>query len=144
MSDEPLISDKTYLPEITIKSLIISIILAIVLGAANIYLALKIGTTISASIPASVLAIGILHLFKKSNVLEANLIQTSASAGEAVAAACAFVLPDMIILRIWFHFPYVQILLVVLIGGLLGVLFAVPLRRVLLSLPSLYFLKVLQ
>jgi putative OPT family oligopeptide transporter len=139
MSDKPLISDKTILPEITIKALILSVILAIVLGAANIYLALKIGTTISASIPASVLAIGILHLFKKWNILEANLIQTSASAGEAVAAASAFVLPSMMILRIWFHFPYLQILLVVLIGGILGVLFAVPLRRVLLSLPSLPF-----
>lgn len=87
--NEPLIPASTQLPEFTFKAIILSILLAVILSAANAYLALKIGTTISASIPASVFALGILRLFKKHNVLESNLIQTAASAGEGVAAAIA-------------------------------------------------------
>lgn len=136
---EPLIPASMKLPEFTFKSVLLSIILAIVLSAANAYLALKIGTTISASIPASVLAIGVLRFFKRSNVLESNLVQTAASAGEGLAAALAFVLPAMIIMHIWQGFPYGETALVTVLGGLLGVLFSVPLRRVLLNLPALRF-----
>ncbi len=136
---EPLIPASTTLPEFTIKSIILSIILAVVLSASNAYLALKVGVTISASIPASVLALGILRLFKTHNVLESNLVQTAASAGEGVAAALAFILPAMIILHVWVGFPYWQTAIITLLGGFLGVLFAVPLRRVLLSLPGLPF-----
>jgi putative OPT family oligopeptide transporter len=136
---EPLIPASTQLPEFTFKSVLLSIILAIILSAANAYLALKIGTTVSASIPASVLAIGILRFFKNSNVLESNLIQTAASAGEGLAAALSFVLPAMVIMQIWAGFPYGETVIVTLLGGLLGVLFSVPLRRVLLNLPNLRF-----
>lgn len=137
--EEPLISAKTSLPEFTIKSIILSIILAIILAASNAYLALKIGSTVSASIPASVLALGILRFFKRHNILESNLVQTAASAGEAVAAAVAFILPAMIFLYIWKGFSYWETTLTALLGGLLGVCFAVPLRRVLLNLPGLRF-----
>ena len=136
---EPLIPPEQNLPEFTIKSIILSIILAVVLSASNAYLALKIGTTISASIPASVLALGILRFFKRHNVLESNLVQTAASAGEGVAAALAYILPAMIILHIWQGFPYWETVLITTLGGLLGVLFSIPLRRVLLNLPGLPF-----
>lgn len=137
--DKPLIPASESLPELTLKVIIISVILAVVLAAANAYLALKIGTTISASIPASVLAIGILRFFKNSNVLESNIIQTAASAGEGVASALAYSLPAMIILHAWSHFPFWEVSILSLLGGTLGVFFSVPLRRVLLNLPSLRF-----
>ncbi len=136
---EPLISAKTILPEITFKVIVLSIILAAVMAAANAYLALKIGQTISASIPASVLAIGVLRFFKNANVLESNLIQTAASAGEGVAAAIAFVLPAMIFIHAWNGFNYWETVSLTVLGGLLGVLFSVPLRRVMLSMPTLRF-----
>jgi len=136
---EPLISPSVKLPEFTLKSILLSIVLAIILSASNAYLALKLGVTISASIPASVLALGILRFFKNHNVLESNLVQTAASAGEGVAAALAFILPAMLILHVWDSFPYWETAIITLLGGLLGVLFAIPLRRVLLSLPGLPF-----
>ena len=137
--DGPLYPAHVRLPEITFRAVIISIILAALLAAANAYLALKMGTTISASIPASVLAIGILRFFKNSNVLESNIIQTAASAGEGVAAAVSFILPAMIVLHYWQGFPYWQTMMITSMGGLLGVLFSIPLRRVLLNLPRLKF-----
>lgn len=137
--DQPLIPSHIRLPELTIKGLIFSILLAAVLAASNAYLALKIGNTISASIPAAVLALGYLRFFRNYNVLESNIIQTAASAGEAVAAATAFVLPAMLILHIWQHFPYWQCVFIISIGSILGVFFSVPLRRVLLQMPGLRF-----
>jgi putative OPT family oligopeptide transporter len=136
---EPLIPASKKLPELTFKAIVIALFLTILLAASNAYLALKIGTTISASIPASVLALGILRFFKQSNVLESNIIQTAASAGEGVAAAVAFVLPAMIILHVWQDFPYWESTLVAMVGGILGVLFSIPLRRVLLDMPGLRF-----
>ncbi len=138
-SVEPLIPASTRLPEITLKVILLSIILAAVMSAANAYLALKIGMTISASIPASVLAIGILRFFKNSNVLECNLIQTAASAGEGVAAAISFVLPAMIFIHAWEGFSYWETTFITALGGLLGVFFSVPLRRVMLSMKTLGF-----
>lgn len=142
MSDQkvaPLYGPDVSLPEFTIKSIVLSIILALVLAASNAYLALKIGTTISASVPASIMAIGILRFFKNSNVLESNLIQTAASAGEGVAAASAFILPAMVLLGVWQSFPLWETAVVVIVGGILGVLFSIPLRRVMLNLPTLKF-----
>ena len=139
LDNEPLIPASTTLSELTIKAIILSILLAIILSAANAYLALKIGTTISASIPASVFALGILRLFKQHNVLECNLAQTAASAGEGVAAAIAFVLPAMIFLHIWKGFSYSETEIITFLGGLLGVLFSIPLRRIMLHLPALRF-----
>ena len=137
--DKPLIPASESLPELTVKVFVFSIILAAFLAASNAYLALKIGTTISASIPASVLAIGVLRMFKNSNVLESNIIQTAASGGEGVAAAVAFSLPAMILLHVWTYFPYWDVFLITALGGILGVLFSVPLRRVMLNLPTLRF-----
>jgi putative OPT family oligopeptide transporter len=123
----------------SIKAVVVSIILAMLLAASNTYLALKIGTTIAASIPAAVLSIGIFRFFKHYSVFECNLVQTAASAGEGIAAAVSFVLPALIIVHIWTHFNYWMTLLIVCCGGLLGVFFSIPLRRVLLDLPHLKY-----
>ena len=138
-NQDPLIPASTKLPEFTFKVIVLSILLAAIMAAANAYLALKLGMTISASIPASVLAIGILRFFKNANVLECNLIQTAASAGEGVACAVAFVLPAMIFIHAWHGFDYWKTAEITILGGLLGVLFSIPLRRVMLNMPSLRF-----
>src|SRR3990172_1630681 len=87
------------LPEITIKGVILGIVLAVILAAANAYLGLFAGMTVSATIPAAVISMGVLRLFQRNNILENNIVQTTASAGEAIAAACIFTLPALIIDR---------------------------------------------
>ena len=123
----------------TVKSVLLSIILAMLLAATNVYLALKIGTTISASIPAAVLAIGVFRLARHYSVFECNLAQTAASAGEGMAAGIAFIVPAMVIFHYWDHFHYWLITIMVIVGGVLGVFLSVPLRRVLLNLPDLKY-----
>lgn len=135
----PLIKADQRLPEITIKAVLLGIVLAIVLGAANIYMALKLGHTIAASIPAAVIAMGTLRFFKTYNVLENNIVQTCASAGEGVAAATSFMLPTLIMVGYWHNFHYWDTVVITIIGGLLGVFFSIPLRRILLNYPSLSF-----
>lgn len=137
--DAPLISAETSLPELTLKAVVLGIILTIVLAASNAYLALKVGTTVAASIPASVLALGVFRFFRRSNVLETNLVQTSASAGEGLAAAVTFILPALIILGYWAAFKFWQTAIITILGGVLGVFFSVPLRRVLLAQAALPF-----
>lgn len=85
--------------EITFRAVLLAIILAVVLAAANAYLGLKVGLTISASIPAAILSMGILRFFKNPSILENNIVQTGASAGEALIAGVAFILPALIILH---------------------------------------------
>ncbi|MBM4033674.1 MAG: oligopeptide transporter, OPT family [Planctomycetes bacterium] len=127
------------LPEITLKAVVLGLALAVVLGAANAYLGLLAGMTVSASIPAAVVSMAVLRLFKRSNILENNLVQTAASSGEALAAGVIFTLPALIILRTWDHFDYWQTTLLGGLGGMLGVLFAVPLRRALVVEAKLAF-----
>lgn len=135
----PFISADQNLPEITFKAVVLSVILVIALAAANAYLGLKIGITISASIPAAVISMGALSLFRNSNVLENNIVQTAASAGEAIVGGVGFVLPAMIIIHYWQNFDYQQTLWICLIGGILGVLYSIPVRRILLSHKDLRF-----
>ena len=85
-------------PQLTVKALLLGAILAMVLAAANAYLGLFAGLTVSASIPAAVISMGILKLFRDSNILENNIVQTAASAGESVAAGAIFTLPALILL----------------------------------------------
>ncbi len=125
--------------EITLKAVLLAIVITAVLGAANAYLALKLGQTISASIPAAIIAMGALRFFRKHNVLENNIVQTAASAGEGVACAIAFVLPALLITGYWRYFHYWETMLITLIGGMLGVLFSIPLRRIMLNYPTLRF-----
>lgn len=125
--------------ELTIKAVLVGILLSLLLCGANIYLGLKIGNTISASIPASILAMGILRLFKNYSVLESNISQTIASAGEAIAAVIIFVFPALLILGTWHNFDYWSIFGMTLCGGMVGIIFSVMLRKVLLNDPTLSF-----
>ncbi len=117
------------LPEITVKGVILGIVLAAVLAAANAYLGLFAGMTVSATIPAAVISMGVLRFFRHNNILENNIVQTAASAGEAVAAGCIFTLPALILLGTWQKFDYKWVTIIAGFGGVLGVLFTIPLRR---------------
>jgi putative OPT family oligopeptide transporter len=132
-SDAPMISANESLPEITLRVLVLGTLLTIILAAANAYLGLKVGQTISASIPAAIISMSILRFFRNSNVLENTMVQTMASVGEALTAGVAFILPSLIILHAWSGFYYWQTVVISLLGGTLGVLFTIPLRRALLS-----------
>lgn len=136
---EPFISADQKMPEITLKVILISVFLVILLCASNAYLGLKVGQTISASIPAAILGMGLLRLFKNANVLENTMIQTCASASEALVAGVAFVLPALVIMHFWEGFHYWQTLLLSLFGGVLGMLCSIPIRRVMLEDPTLRF-----
>ena len=92
--------------EITIKACILGIILSMVLAGANAYLGLFAGMTVSASIPAAVISMGILSLFKNSNILENNIVQTAASAGESLAAGVIFTIPALILMNYWDDFNF--------------------------------------
>ena len=144
MSDQspehrPYVSPSTSLPEITIKSLFLGIVLAIVLGAANAYLGLFAGLTVSASIPAAVISMALLRSFKSSNILENNIVQTAASAGESVSAGVIFTIPALVILGTWTEFNYWETTMIAGFGGFLGVLFTIPLRRALIIETPLRF-----
>lgn len=132
-SQQPIIPPEKSLPEITFRVLVLGVILTIVLAAANAYLGLKVGTTVSASIPAAVISMGILRFFKDSNILENTMVQIMASVGEALTAGIAFILPALLILHVWDKFNYWQTVITGLLGGGLGVLFTIPLRRALLK-----------
>lgn len=136
---EPLIPASTTLPEITIKGTILAILLTIILAGANAFLGLKVGLTVSASIPAAVISMGVLRFFKNSNVLENNIVQTCASSGEALTAGVSFTIPALIVIHFWDHFSYLATAVIAMAGGIIGVLFSVPLRRVLLSDSTLRF-----
>src|SRR3990167_2180272 len=130
---DPIIPAHVSLPEITPKVIILGVILTVVLAAANAFLGLKVCTTVSASIPAAVISMGILRFFRNSNILENTMVQIMASVGETLTAGIAFILPALIILHVWDRFNYWQTVCTGLLGGLLGVLFTVPLRRALLQ-----------
>ncbi len=126
-------------PEITAKAVILSIVLAAVLAAANAYLGLFAGMTVSASIPAAVLSMAILRWFREANILENNIVQTAASSGEALAAGVIFTIPGLLLLGAWTTFDYWRTTMLALVGGLLGVLFTIPLRRALILEARLRF-----
>jgi putative OPT family oligopeptide transporter len=135
----PYIPASQSLPEITIKAVALGVILAVVLAGANAYLGLFAGMTVSASIPAAVISMGVLKLFRRSNILENNIVQTCASAGESLAAGVIFTLPALVLLGRWAQFDYWQTVLIAGFGGVLGVLFTVPLRRALIVEQPLQF-----
>ncbi len=136
---QPLVPASITLPEITVKAVALSVILAAVLAAANAYLGLFAGMTVSASIPAAVASMAILRLFRRSNILENNIVQTAASSGEALAAGVIFTIPALLLVGYWSEFDYWQTVLIAAVGGLLGVLFTIPLRRALIVTARLRF-----
>ncbi|MFO7676969.1 MAG: oligopeptide transporter, OPT family [Thermoplasmatota archaeon] len=126
------------IPELTFKAVLVGIILAIILGAANAYLGLYAGMTVSAIIPGAVMALAFLKPFK-GTILEVNIATMGASAGECVAAGVIFTIPALVLLGVWTEINYLQTTLISLIGGLLGVLWMVPLRRALVVKTDLPF-----
>ena len=120
--------------EITIRSIVISVVITAALAGANAYLGLKVGMTVSASIPAAVISMGVLTMLRRkgdtgTNIHENNMVQTAASAGESLAAGVIFTIPALILLGHWDEFNYTQVAMIAGLGGLLGVLFCIPLRR---------------
>ncbi len=127
---KPYISDEQVLPEFTLKAIVLGAIFGIIFGASTVYLALKAGLTVSASIPIAVLAIAVFKRIGRSTILENNIVQTIGSAGESVASGVAFTIPALIFLASGEEFfTYFNIFTLALVGGTLGVLFMVPLRR---------------
>ncbi|MDZ7821222.1 MAG: oligopeptide transporter, OPT family [Candidatus Marinimicrobia bacterium] len=118
--------------EFSVKSIILGIILAVVLAGANAYLGLFAGMTVSASIPAAVISMGVLRIFRRSSILENNLVQTAASAGESLAAGVIFTIPALVLMGYWTEFDYVAIAEMAAVGGIIGVMFTIPLRRALI------------
>ena len=131
-TEAPYVPASTSLPEITVKAVVLGVLLSITLAGANAYLGLFAGITVSASIPAAVISMAILRLFRESNILENNIVQTAASAGESLAAGVIFTIPAMIILGAWTEFNYLETTLIAALGGTMGVLFTIPLRRALI------------
>ena len=122
--------------ELTIRGLILGALITTVFTAANIYLGLKVGLTFASSIPAAVISMAILSAFKDSTILENNIVQTVASAAGTLSAII-FVLPGLVIVGWWTGFPFWQSFLICLSGGVLGVLFTIPLRRALVTTSDL-------
>lgn len=136
---EPYIPASQQLKEITLKAVVLGFILSAVLAGANAYLGLKVGLTVSASIPAAVISMAVLRFFRESNILENNIVQTAASAGESLAAGVIFTLPALIMLQYWQNFEFIPTMAIALCGGVLGVLFTIPLRRALIIEANLKF-----
>lgn len=133
---KPYISADQITPEFTVTSIVMGILLAVIFGAANAYLGLRVGMTVSASIPAAVIAMGVIRvILRKNSILESNIVQTVGSAGESVAAGAIFTLPALFLWAAEGKMDkpgIIEITLIALLGGLLGVLFMVPLRNALI------------
>ncbi len=133
---KPYIPASKVTPELTVTSIIMGIILAVVFGAANAYLGLRVGMTVSASIPAAVISMGVIRvIMRKNSILESNLVQTIGSAGESLAAGAIFTLPALFLWAsegVMDKPQILEITLIAVIGGLLGVFFMVPLRNALI------------
>ncbi len=133
---KPYIPAEKITPELTVTSMVMGVILAVVFGAANAYLGLRVGMTVSASIPAAVIAMGVIRvLMRKNSVLESNMVQTIGSAGESLAAGAIFTLPALFLWAkegIMEKPNLLEITIIALLGGLLGVFFMIPLRNALI------------
>lgn len=146
MADKPTVAtDRPYIPasqslfEITVKAVVLGAVLSILLGGANAYLGLFAGLTVSASIPAAVISMAVLRMFRRTNILENNIVQTAASAGESLAAGVIFTIPALVLLGAWQRFHYWEVTVIAALGGVVGVLFTIPLRRALIVEQPLRF-----
>ncbi|MFQ5741555.1 MAG: OPT family oligopeptide transporter [Acidobacteriota bacterium] len=135
---KPYVPAETELSELTLRAMVIGVLMAIVLGAANAYLGMKAGLTVAATFPAAVVAMAALRPFKGS-VLEENIARTTASVGEALVAGAIFTIPAFVISGVWESLQWWDSTLIMLIGGVLGVLFVIVLRRTLVEEANLPF-----
>src|SRR6187401_80298 len=122
--------------ELTVRGLVLGVLITVVFTAANVYLGLKVGLTFASSIPAAVISMALLSLAKNSSILENNIVQTVASAAGTLSAII-FVLPGLVIIGWWTGFPFWLSFLICVSGGVLGVLFTIPLRRALVTISDL-------
>ncbi len=125
--------------QLTVRAIVLSLILAMLLAAANAYLGLFAGLTVATAIPAAVISMGVLKLLGRSSILENNIVATGASAAASIAAGTIFTIPALVIMGHWTRFDYWWVLSIAGLGGLLGVLFSVPLRRTLILDQKLQF-----
>ncbi|WP_018652154.1 OPT family oligopeptide transporter [Actinobacillus capsulatus] len=119
----------TALRELTLRGMILGALITVVFTASNVYLGLKVGMTFASSIPAAVISMAVLKMFKGSNILENNMVQTQASSAGTLSSVI-FVIPALLMIGYWQNFPFWQTLLICISGGILGVIFTVPLRNV--------------
>ncbi|NOZ62062.1 MAG: oligopeptide transporter, OPT family [Calditrichaeota bacterium] len=131
-SYKPYVPAETDMKELTLRAILLGIVMAIILGSANAYLGLKAGMTVAATFPAAVIAMAVLRPFK-GTILEENMARTTGAVGEALAAGAIFTIPAFIIAGVWDEFHYLQSTLLMLVGGVLGVLFVIILRRTLIE-----------
>ncbi|MCH8249093.1 MAG: oligopeptide transporter, OPT family [Proteobacteria bacterium] len=135
----PVVPADRSIAEITVKALILGALLSMILAAANAYIGLLVGLTVSASIPAAAASMGILRLFRRSTILENNMVQTAASAGESLVAGIIFTIPALVMMKAWSGYEYGPMVAIAIVGGILGVAFTVPLRRALIVEAKLAF-----
>jgi putative OPT family oligopeptide transporter len=133
------VSTPAPLPQLTIKATVLGLVLSALLAGANAYLGMFAGLTVSASIPSAVISMAVLRMWRNSNILENNMVQSIASSGEAIAAGVIFTFPALILLDYWHAFDYWWVTVIAGVGGLLGVLFTIPLRRALIVEQQLAF-----
>ena len=126
-------------PQLSIRAIALSMVLAMILAAANTYLGLFAGLTIASAIPAAVVSMAVLRAFGGGHILENNIVQTGASAAASIAAGVIFTIPALVIIGYWPDFKYGWVLTIAGLGGILGVLFSVPLRRSLIIEQGLAF-----
>jgi len=126
-------------PQLTFRAITLAIVLAMILAAANTYLGLFAGMTIASAIPAAVVSMAVLRALGGGGILENNIVQTGASAGSSIASGVIFTIPALVILGFWQDFKYSWVLAIAGLGGILGVLFSVPLRRALIVEQKLAF-----
>src|SRR6201995_3508421 len=124
----PYISASKTLPELTAGVIILGSLLSVILAGANAYLGMFAGMTVSASVPAAVISMGILRALRSGNTLQNNAVQTAAASGEGLAAGVIFTLPALVLLKVWGDFSYLETTLIALFGGVLRVLFTIRLR----------------
>src|SRR5207248_9301383 len=124
---QPYVSAEKRLPELTLRAVLLGAFFGLLFGAVTVYVGLRAGLTVAASIPIAVLSISILRVLGKASILENNIVQTTGSAGESVAGGVIFTLPALIFLG--FGLDYWRIFLLTFFGGWLGVFFMIPLRR---------------
>jgi putative OPT family oligopeptide transporter len=136
---EPYIPASKTLPELTVGVIILGSLLSMILAGANAYLGMFAGMTVSASVPAAVISMGIFRALRRGNILQNNAVQTAAASGEGLAAGAIFTLPALVLLGVWKEFSYVETTLIAGFGGILGVLFTIPLRRALIIDQPLQF-----
>ncbi len=134
----PFVPADTTMPELTLKALLLGVMMAVVLGGANAYLGMKVGLTVAATFPAAVVAMAVLRPFR-ANILEENLSRTTASVGESLVAGAIFTIPAFILTGAWDEFHFLDATMIMGIGGVLGVLFVIVLRRTLVVEAELPF-----